>query len=263
MAIILPFRPTWLVFPGTIPGINPAHPASSKAALCCIASNGTYIDLLSTGGLTRSGTATPAIDSLVGPSTGGAALFSKAIKNDSSSVTFAAIFRSTVDNNGFRGILNFNSSFSGIYLQGPGAAPPTQVELWNTAGFFASPAVLTPFPRAFFIAISSDATGTRYIATDLATGKISTGTNARVYTTSAGDTTLLVGNDNGDPSLCNVAAAMYSKTSLSVPQLLAWANDPWSFWYPNRFDLQQCLANPVPPVVVTAKGATLPFMGVG
>lgn len=27
---------------------------------------------------------------------------------------------------------------------------------------------------------------------------------------------------------------MYGSTFFTVPQLLAWAADPWSFWYPRR-----------------------------
>lgn len=47
--------------------------------------------------------------------------------------------------------------------------------------------------------------------------------------------TITIGNPNNGQGW-HIAAAMSSRVALSMPEMLQWAQDPWSFWYPNPGD---------------------------
>lgn len=47
--------------------------------------------------------------------------------------------------------------------------------------------------------------------------------------------TITIGNPNNAQGW-HIAAAMSSRHALSIPEMLQWAADPWSFWYPNPGD---------------------------
>ena len=76
--------------------------------------------------------------------------------------------------------------------------------------------------------------GTNFVLVNLATGSIKTAAGAGSSAISAGDGNYYFGNRNGIRVLNGgMAAAMVSvsPSQLSIPQLVQWAADPWSFWY--------------------------------
>jgi len=87
----------------------------------------------------------------------------------------------------------------------------------------------------YFIAGSFDATNFRFVVTHLKTGKI---TNTSIAGTSnmgfAGTASVNVGGStsNGCGYLAAVMIIQNPGYSLGNAELIAWASDPWSYWYP-------------------------------
>lgn len=78
---------------------------------------------------------------------------------------------------------------------------------------------------------------TRLLISNLATGQTVFETSASGSTPSASNGTYnLCGNLYGNHSRQAKHAVAYIGGALSVPQMLAWAADPWIFWYPNPGD---------------------------
>lgn len=97
------------------------------------------------------------------------------------------------------------------------------------------PAVLNvPF---FFAASSTGSSGvTRAVAVNLNTGQIYTSTGLAGIGV-AGNKAFHLGGFSGNSFVGSIAAAFLGQGySLSLSQLLAWAQDPWSFWYPDPFN---------------------------
>ena len=85
----------------------------------------------------------------------------------------------------------------------------------------------------YFAAVSANASTANYLLLRLDNGTLLTGTSGGAAST-APNGTFVVGNDfsAGDGSTAFQTAAMASGVFLSMPALVAWAADPWSFWYP-------------------------------
>lgn len=87
-----------------------------------------------------------------------------------------------------------------------------------------------------YFAIATCTSGsTLFVVRNLLTGQTTITTNTTTYTPAATNTgTYNVGGFSPNSWAYNgsIAAVMYSNIRLSLPQMLVWANDPWSFWYP-------------------------------
>jgi hypothetical protein len=90
----------------------------------------------------------------------------------------------------------------------------------------------------YFAAVSATSAGIKGVLTNLQTGQITTGTHA-AQTPGSTNGTITLGENNS--TNFTMAAAMTSGAALSAAQLLEWAQDPWSFWYPPTFDLSMML----------------------
>jgi hypothetical protein len=100
---------------------------------------------------------------------------------------------------------------------------------------------LTNASYFFAISVYKGALGTaigNYVIVNLDNGARFSGTFTPTKGATAQDTDVYIGNRglNSRQGLCDVAAAMQSNTFLTLPQLLRWADDPWSFWYQNKID---------------------------
>lgn len=89
-----------------------------------------------------------------------------------------------------------------------------------------------------------------FVAKNLSTGELlqSKITIASTYI-GTGGTLFDIGNDTSvtTGANANIAAAMYSPNlALGLPQLVAWANDPWAFWYPNQVEMLVAAAAATP-----------------
>lgn len=74
------------------------------------------------------------------------------------------------------------------------------------------------------------------VLVQLGTGRVSILSIANALSFNAGDATIYIGNrgTNTRQAIGKIAAAMHANNYLSIPQLLQWASDPWSFWYPTE-----------------------------
>lgn len=107
------------------------------------------------------------------------------------------------------------------------------VELNASFTLIAGPTVSVNVP--YFVIASCTSGSTLFVLRNLFTGQTTITTNAATYTPAAnnlGTFNLGCFSPNGYSYNGSIAAVMYSSIRLSLPQMLAWANDPWSFWYP-------------------------------
>lgn len=142
-------------------------------------------------------------------------------------------------------ICTFNSlsaAFQSIAQNCTSAFNAVRLAMQGTTGkfnFFLSGNNLTTFVASvntpYFVAASGFSSGTlNWVIVNLASGQIVAESHAcsAFPATSMGGQNI-IGNNSGQPMLGIVAAAMYSPAYMPLTQLLQWAADPWSFWYPN------------------------------
>jgi len=144
-----------------------------------------------------------------------------AVFRKNSGSNFAAISTSSTPNSGTGGIL-WGSTGGGILAQ-------------VSSGSFITPLsgiMVTGLP--YFIASSINASTSNHLILNLATGQLFTAT-AGGLTATAPDGTYIVGSEQlGSTSGNNLAAVMVSAEFLGMSQLLFWAKNPWSFWFPEN-----------------------------
>jgi hypothetical protein len=275
MGIVLPFRPGKLTFPGTMPGINYAHPAAVNLVMSAIPgtpiSPGFFNNLIVAApfALRASGTlqVVYVIDSIVGP-----AFYNNVNGTQIQGIagyatmppvyTIASIFRVKVvaGAGSYQNITTFRGN-AGLWLKSTGTALNPNIYIGSDNVF----SITLTSGNAYFIAISgTPVAGNKFSAVvrSLSTGQIFSGSVTIGTSQTTDDSFMYVGEDGNEASFCAIATSMYSRTLLSMPQLLEWAGDPWSFWYPPNLDLADMLAVP-PTVPVVPHGSTLPLMGVG
>ena len=231
--MVFPIRSNPLLYPaGTPAGVNWAHPASINLIMSAIAASNKNVTSLvtprnpGTPSGTYGGTVT---DSILGPvlstPTGSATLtVPLAPRTTASAVTIAGIIRPS-NLSGFGTIVEDNGSLFGLLLSPgvpryyPGAKEPTGITL----------SVNIPY----FVAMSGLGSLHDFVVMNLQTGKLQTGTNATAFTGGSINTGVFIGGDAGGDTLANyLAAAMMSFTRTPMTELIEWAKDPWSFWYP-------------------------------
>lgn len=288
-----------LVYPaGNAAGFDPNHIASGNIRFSGIASGSTFYSLLS--GIVGARTGTIAgIDSRIGPIAtfhDGASdniAFTGTAQTRPASATMAAIFTTQTS-------VNFN----GIFSAGPNSTwtlgnrgVATGIEFYN--GNTEAVSSLLPVAGVPYLVIaSSNGTTVNYVLKRLDTGGVLTASVAGSASAGAeGNYTVGNFNNASDSIFGSIAAVMYAASYMPLTQMLLWAQDPWSFWYPRRisdfqflvgsstvavtlggtaklfapqlgpqFQFQPQLAFPpsaVQVVIVTPSGSLLPMMGVG
>lgn len=233
--IILPKR-RGLAFPaGWTAGFDPTHVAAGTCRFSGIANEANFVNLLSGTPGTFPGAPTPIIDGSIGPSitsSGGSVSinFSGQTTVNDSQYTFGAIFRAgSPGNTSFISNNNSANSANGTEFA---AASGTQL-LLQSGGNFATFATLVA-PNAYFAAASLNSSKYNWVLLNLSNGKFQTGTGSGFSTTAPNGTYNMGGGTRGSHlSGDTLSAVMFSATFLSIPQLVLWAADPWSFWYPN------------------------------
>jgi len=228
-----------LAYPcGVAPGFDPTHPAAPGCVFSGVSDGGNFINILT--GIIGALTATPTvnIDGAIGASTRYTAAtdkstFTIAGPGSPTGATIASIFRLDSINNANQ-ICIFDSSNSSLRSHLTTAL--LEVAINTTAN--ASNITLVAGVPYFAAASFKNASTLNFVATNLATGQISSQsrTTASSLSTTAA-TSLTIGNNvaTGVPLKGILAADMWAyNTFLSLSQLLAWASDPWSFWYPER-----------------------------
>lgn len=231
-------NPNPLGFPGgVLPGVDWSHPAArgvvSGHGFSGTALGSGLVNLLGGKlGAIGSGGPTLSLNGSIGPcatfgTTDDYTYSGQSTANDSTG-TFAAIlvvnaqvgtqaiFRNSNATTG----VEFRISTTGLSIAGPGGSLAAGASLGS---------VSTGVP--YFGAFSF--TGTSALAALLLrmdTGVIKTATGAPTGSPVAPNGTYRIGLN----SQSSIAAVMFSTSFLQLPQLLAWAADPWAFWYPRR-----------------------------
>lgn len=235
-------NPNPLGFPGgVLPGFDPSHVAATKAIFSSVALGANHLNLLKGLLGIPSGSPPPiaTIDGRIGPSqTNGSGTsysnfqFQYSSTTPDTAFTTAAIFTYTNISSGF-GVIQYNLCNRTTLAVFP------DFELNNIGGGNFATGFTPVAGRSYFLAISAIVGSIPvYVITDLTTGQIYSGlcgaTNYSVGT-NGGGTGFYVGDwTSGNAFIGNIAATSYSANALSKPQLLAWAQDPWTFWYPRR-----------------------------
>ena len=226
-----------LAYPNGIrPGFNQAHPAAGKIVRYSgVATGATMVNLLNARRATASGTIAAAMDGRIGPaigaSTSSSFLSMPGINETPLAVTFGAIVTPTGTSPTFGFMFNNDSAANtGFYI---GALTP-KLLVSNTAIIVASFNLTAGTP--FFIAVSFNNATVNFVGVNLVNGQSFTthGSNATPIAATTGAQYGIGGTGAANQSMvANLAAVMYSINNfLSDRQLLAWAQNPWDFWYP-------------------------------
>lgn len=239
---MLLLRSNPLIYPvGYRARFNPSHPASSGAYLTAVATNGNFTNLLNSAPGTAAGsTITPTINGNLGPSLD----FSQ---GGSGRVQFTGMPTAALGNFtfAFMGIWDTVGDFTDVFCNSTaGSGFSVRVVSSNLnvtlGGFFATAVTYTLLANVpYFVGISTDSTSVlNVVIRRLDTGQIYTFTDgltaSLVASTSNG--TFVIGNGAGVGTGMGgaLSAFLWSSPVLSLTQLMAWASDPWSSWYPRR-----------------------------
>lgn len=264
-----------LAYPaGVAPGFDPSHIALRGAisAFSSVAQGGTHINLRTGARGGVGGSVTFGIDKDVGPSTittaGGSALVSF-VGNPTvapPALTMAAIVKFS---SGALSFYNCALAFGGttntsVWLIWPQTQPLTfwvnnATQIISTIG-----AVATGVPY-FVIASGLSGGAVNFLIKNLATGKVLTETVAAsaVYSAPNGNIRVAANgfSNSGFGGLVAASAAIVSNDRLSVHEMRAWADDPWSFWYPQK-DQDLALSSIVSTSLYETKGGATPSQSV-
>jgi hypothetical protein len=239
------YRPNPLVYPaGRTAGFNPYHPAvRGMVRFCGVAgTGGTFYNLTPFRVGTKVGTTLPTttIDGIIGPcytsvaASAAEAEFAFTGTFSETTITMAAIFFQT-SATGAQFLISTNggSTNTGVHLNLSSGNFTFTIPGVND---FFSGFVGTIGHQYFYAASLVSTTLINHVIVDLSTGKVSAITTTAGTPGAAVNQIIGIGNDisaNAGPFVGGIAAAMYGAYSLSMNELLRWAADPWSFWYPN------------------------------
>lgn len=244
-------RPNLLGYPGTNPGFDSSHPATQSLARnvgfsAVAAGTSGMWDLYNANNsctLTGSGLAAPVATIRAG--LGPAVDFSQnanAVQYFPSqnwpatvnTLTSAIIFTfSSVS--GTQWILEIPSNHFTISLSSGKIDATDGTRVYHTF----TPVINIPY---FFAISCSVGFGANAVLINLATGQLQTIATGTTFGLSGGTRGWLGNNDGGSLNFKGaMAAAMTSMAFLTMPQLIQWSQDPWAFWYPQKFDLGKML----------------------
>lgn len=237
-----------LAYPsGTRPGLDPRHPASVGIwnGFSCVAHSTAFLNLVSARRVALTiGTSTVqnGMQGLTGWMTGltasattGNFEFNISAASNLSTVqqTVACIcVPQALAQSSVQTLTSTNSSNTGLGLA---IANSSSVFATNVSSVNNVSSLTAVVGHPYFVAASITTTTLHMVVADLSTGKIVSNAFAAAYTLSSANTFFLLNVPGSGSSFAGLmAAAMQSSALLTAPQLLAWANDPWSFWYPRR-----------------------------
>jgi len=230
-----------LIYPaGFAPGFDPSHPAAvgigKSRGLSAIAATGNFINLL---------TGIPAVplhgDSTVTireigptaniPASGDNGSWAGNSTVNATSATMAAIWF-PLDTTGFNTLVSNSTTGVGTQLIASQAGNGTvALNNWGNTNWGATPSYVANAPH--FVAISGNPSASAGVTINLQTGlvNVSTGSSG---TPTVGNGTYTSGSvaNGGSTTQLYLAATMWSPSYTSLEDLLKWAADPWSFWYP-------------------------------
>lgn len=236
-----------LIYRAGRPGFDPSHPASNGIRFSGISVGKNFNNLLSvppTG--TASGTSS-VVDGLIGLATkfSGSNHFVKftgqSTANDQAA-TVGCIFRFNTLSGTPVLFANAATTATGYALQinSSGAA----FFYNNASGTTGASSFDLAAGNAYFIGASFNSSVANFVLANLQNGQVFSSSSTGMSTANtAPDGNYLIGSDQfSNSSASSIAAIMVNSNLMSIPQLMQWAQDPWSFWYPNHFDLENVMA---------------------
>jgi hypothetical protein len=252
-------RPNPLAFPGGSPGFDPSHVASRAVAFSSASVNGNHTNLLRGQPGTIQGSPSAFIDGNIGPATklalnGQDGLLFSGVGPSGvlsyNAITLAGIFVIDTSNENFNAIISTDAgNQQGHYITQDTSS--FNALMWTSSGVAVNhlPFVVLP-ATPYFVAISSVVASAidpaHGVVVNLLTGQIQTfsGLISSILSANPTSGTYCVGNIGTSLNFGfggKIAATMVSKAKLSLPELLQWAQDPWSFWYPRKTDFLSLL----------------------
>jgi hypothetical protein len=233
-------RPSGFAYPGTKAGFNPAHPVAASCRFSGVSTGANFVDLTTGKPGVASGSPVSVMTLM-----GQASTFSTTTNNIQFSgkptgvppaYTLACILIFTSVPSGTNYYFATSNSAAGASLQSPSAGN-LAISISGATGFISTivPAANVPY---FWAGSVLPGTGPNAIGniilTNLQTGTTLFQSTTNTISTPTTDTgTCTVGNrGTGVGNLSSMAAAMYTTGFTPMAQLLAFAQDPWAFWYP-------------------------------
>lgn len=262
--LVLPQR--GLAFPGGQPGFDPSHPAAKgivRFSGMPSARGGGYVNLLN--GVAGVPTATPPTTVMGQAGPGMRVGFTGAVWS-----AFAGQPAVTDNNWTMAGIILGERNAADIIpiITSSNSGAPVAIGLnflqpFVYRGGFGHSVVISTTLNAnesYFLAASGGSTGScQMVARSLKTGQLFTGTGAFTNTSASDGTYTIAGNAvTGGGFNAQVGHSMFSTGRLGMSQLINWAADLWSFWYPNKISRNQMVG-----LSAVGGGSSLPLMGVG
>lgn len=227
-------NPNPLEFPGSQPAIDWSHPAALNLRFSAVASGGSFINLLSGNRGAVGGGAAAGLRRTLGiteefSASGDKVTFTGQKTTNDASVTIAAIVRTDTQTSGMV-IFSSSDTNAGWRLD------DNSGQLRLTAGgenTLDGPVVIAD-SGSYFLAASGNTAASAFVVRDLRTGAVSSA-SAGGTIADAPSGTYVIGNITGpQPWVGGISAVMFAARFMPLPGLLAWAADPWSFWYPRR-----------------------------
>lgn len=238
-----------LAYPGGNPRFDPSHIASGACLFSGVSTPGSFLNLLNGQPGTNISTPVAAIDGYIGPITKytGASTQETTFPFPTTAfigVTLAGIVRMDAFGNSTQQIINNSSGGTSWGLCGDSNSPSSLQ--FSTAGidstFTTGDVIIQPSVPYFIVASNTTAPNSIGasrsaigVKVNLLTGKIAIlGGNSGSTTPVVGSGTLGIGNRSAAPRAVNggIAAAAFITRAMTLPEMLEWAQDPWSFWYP-------------------------------
>ncbi len=232
-----------LAYPaGRVPGFDSTHPAavgmSPGHGFSGVAMSGAFPDLLKPLRGSVTGTVTFGMDGAIGPTINMSDASNNYIYSGYSTIvdtraTFAAIVNTTsiVTSGTTKGIITTSSGNTGIYLSHKDSLLRAGIFPANTS-IDSTIALLANTP--FFIAVSIDySVGAYFLMRNLKIGSTKIEFVTGNLVPGAPNGSYDIGGNNNTFSFNGaIAAAMFAPQACGIGALLQWADDPWSFWYP-------------------------------
>lgn len=251
-------------FPNRRPGFDPSHPAakgiSPGVGFSAVAHSQGLVNLLTGKPPTLGVSAVPNVIDSLGPcfaptaatSNVGATFSGQRNGSDANAWVFAGIVRPTSTNSvelisAEDGSADFHvrvNATTGLDFEGA------------SGGAIVSTAINIVANTPYFVAVSGISTGSNnifFLAVNLNTGAIQLNiVNDAVASGGAGTEVIISGGPSNSAAVSfggRIAAVMWAPTCLRPGELLRWAQDPWSFWYP-RVAVRPDLGFPIAAVPV-------------
>lgn len=272
-------RPSPFIFPGGAPRFDLSHPMSkditSTNGFSGVALGANFVDLQSGLPATIAGAPTTQLFGAIGPSivyTG--ATDESQYTNRSTAVnnsnTFGLIFQLNSVNATDAALFIQSINGSAFLSTGIALSAGTSLAALVNGAFVSLGSISFALNVPYFLATSYNTTNYNTVLRRLDTGAIVTASGSGTFTPPASaDGSYSIGNVSifGPLQLDGgISAAMFAPSFHTLPRMVEWSKDPWSFWYPRTLDLSMMLsgssvATPSGTLATTEAADTAAFSG--